>query len=89
MSNGGWWPIVLDCVDLTDILVGHQNLTADIGPVPKLSGATTGPSISPPLLACARNVTCGPSSKVVDLKDVALLARNDHVVSKCAHYGRT
>jgi hypothetical protein len=28
MSNSGWWPIVLDCVDFTDILVGHQNLTA-------------------------------------------------------------
>ena len=34
MSNGGWWPIVIDCVDLTGALVGHQNLTAK-GPEPR------------------------------------------------------
>jgi hypothetical protein len=36
MSNGGWWPIVLDCVDFTVMLVGHQNLTAElVGPGPE------------------------------------------------------
>jgi hypothetical protein len=35
---------------------------------PKLIGATTGDSISPPLLACARNVTCGPPTRLSILK---------------------
>jgi hypothetical protein len=72
--------IVLDCVDLTVRLVGHPNLTA-VGPEEwrhyswSFNLAVTG-------RAHVRDLR--GISIPVNPKDVALLARYDHVVAKCA-----
>ena len=78
VRTGTWWISVLDCVDRIAVLVGHPNLTA-VGPE-----------------ACRHyswsfNVYAkGPrdlrfSTIPVNPKDVALLARYDHVKAKCAN----
>jgi hypothetical protein len=72
----------VDCVDRTGALVGHQNLTAE-GPE-----AIRRYNWSFNLIARARRVYLNDmwsSWKVVDFKDVALVARCDQVVSKMPH----
>jgi hypothetical protein len=80
MSNGAWWPIVIDCDDLTGALVGDQNLTAE---GPEAWRGRYNWSFN--LYAHARR-DLRDSSNPVNPKDAAILARYDHVVSKCAHF---
>ena len=77
VRTGTWWISVLDCVDSIAVLVGHPNLTA-VGPEAWRH------------YSWSFNVYAkGPrdlrfSSIPVNPKDVALLARYDHVEAKCA-----
>ena len=76
-SNGA--SRVLDCVDLTVDIVGHQDLTAE-GPEAWRHYSWSFKVRRPAMTAMG--VTC---SSPVNLKDGAVLARYDHVVPKCAH----
>jgi hypothetical protein len=79
---------VIDCVDYTVALVGHQNLTAKgpeaRAPVSRIWCRRYNWSFN--LVARARRVNLRNTSMPVNLKDVAVLARCDHVVLKCAHF---
>ena len=77
VRTGTWWIIVPDCVDSIAVLVGHPNLTA-VRPE-----AWRHYSWSFNLYAKGpRDLRL--SSIPVNPKDVALLARYDHVEAKCA-----
>ena len=77
VRTGTRWISVLDCVDSIAVLVGHPNLTA-VGPE-----AWRHYSWSFNVYAKGPRDLRG-SSIPVNPKDVALLARYDHVEAKCA-----